>query len=108
MSGETTFAEIASKESDCNSARRGGDLGLFGRGQMQSKSPYLCYFWTPKWPQGPLSVTGSDNRVPFLKYNFRSVYCVLKKYGPFILWGRNYGKTVIFYMEQHEFDITTS
>ena len=34
---ESTFAEIASKESDCNSARRGGDLGPFGRGQMQSQ-----------------------------------------------------------------------
>ncbi|GAA5941092.1 hypothetical protein JCM3775_001303 [Rhodotorula graminis] len=30
-----TFAEIASKESDCSSARDGGDLGYFGRNQMQ-------------------------------------------------------------------------
>ncbi|TFK56327.1 rotamase-domain-containing protein [Heliocybe sulcata] len=29
------FAELASKNSDCNSARNGGDLGWFGRGQMQ-------------------------------------------------------------------------
>ena len=36
-SGEVTFAELASKESDCGSARKGGDLGVFGRGQMQSK-----------------------------------------------------------------------
>ena len=36
-SKEATFAEVASRESDCNSARRGGDLGPFGRGQMQSK-----------------------------------------------------------------------
>ena len=35
MSGEVGFAELASKESDCGSAKRGGDLGLFGRGQMQ-------------------------------------------------------------------------
>ena len=40
-SNEATFAEIATKESDCNSARRGGDLGPFGRGQMQSKSPLV-------------------------------------------------------------------
>lgn len=32
---KTTFAELASKESDCSSARAGGDLGEFGRGQMQ-------------------------------------------------------------------------
>ena len=30
-----TFMEIASVESDCGSAERGGDLGSFARGQMQ-------------------------------------------------------------------------
>jgi len=34
-SGEATFAELASQFSDCSSAKRGGDLGPFGRGQMQ-------------------------------------------------------------------------
>ncbi|WVQ85665.1 hypothetical protein IAT38_007831 [Cryptococcus sp. DSM 104549] len=29
------FAKIASTESDCSSAKKGGDLGFFGRGQMQ-------------------------------------------------------------------------
>ncbi|SHO75979.1 Similar to S.cerevisiae protein ESS1 (Peptidylprolyl-cis/trans-isomerase (PPIase)) [Malassezia sympodialis ATCC 42132] len=29
------FAELASQFSDCSSARSGGDLGSFGRGQMQ-------------------------------------------------------------------------
>jgi NIMA-interacting peptidyl-prolyl cis-trans isomerase 1 len=29
------FSEIAKQESDCNSAKRGGDLGKFGRGKMQ-------------------------------------------------------------------------
>ena len=32
---EKTFDELASEFSDCSSAKRGGDLGLFGRGQMQ-------------------------------------------------------------------------
>eukprot|EP00606_Chrysophyceae_sp_TOSAG23-5_P000259 GSChrysophyteH2.ASY1.ANO1.710.1 assembled CDS len=32
---EKVFREIASVESDCGSAERGGDLGIFGRGQMQ-------------------------------------------------------------------------
>ena len=36
-SKEAKFAELASTESDCGSAKRGGDLGPFGRGQMQSK-----------------------------------------------------------------------
>ncbi|MCL4132506.1 UNVERIFIED_CONTAM: hypothetical protein GTU68_002952, partial [Idotea baltica] len=34
-SGQASFAELASKVSDCSSAKRGGDLGLFGRGAMQ-------------------------------------------------------------------------
>ncbi|XP_063989901.1 putative peptidyl-prolyl cis-trans isomerase dodo [Diachasmimorpha longicaudata] len=34
-SGKTTFTELASKYSDCSSAKRGGDLGPFGRGAMQ-------------------------------------------------------------------------
>ena len=37
MSGKTTLPELASTESDCSSARKMGDLGLFGPGQMQSK-----------------------------------------------------------------------
>jgi peptidyl-prolyl cis-trans isomerase NIMA-interacting 1 len=34
--GKASFAELAAKESHCSSARKGGDLGLFGRGQMQA------------------------------------------------------------------------
>ena len=32
---QTKFASIARSESDCGSAQKGGDLGMFGRGQMQ-------------------------------------------------------------------------
>eukprot|EP00033_Pygsuia_biforma_P003252 GCRY01003564.1.p1 GENE.GCRY01003564.1~~GCRY01003564.1.p1 ORF type:complete len:159 (+),score=26.83 GCRY01003564.1:120-596(+) len=35
VSGQVTFAELASQESDCSSAKNGGDLGFFGPGQMQ-------------------------------------------------------------------------
>lgn len=35
VSGRASFAELAQKYSDCSSARRGGDLGPFGRGAMQ-------------------------------------------------------------------------
>lgn len=35
VTGQVKFEELASRESDCSSARSGGDLGRFGRGQMQ-------------------------------------------------------------------------
>ena len=35
LSGSITLAELAASESDCNSARKHGDLGYFGRGEMQ-------------------------------------------------------------------------
>ncbi|KAF5192039.1 Peptidyl-prolyl cis-trans isomerase pin1 [Thalictrum thalictroides] len=35
LSGKDKFEDIASRHSDCSSAKRGGDLGPFGRGQMQ-------------------------------------------------------------------------
>nr|XP_043884151.1 peptidyl-prolyl cis-trans isomerase NIMA-interacting 1-like [Solea senegalensis] len=34
-SGEEEFEHLASQFSDCSSAKNGGDLGQFGRGQMQ-------------------------------------------------------------------------
>ncbi|KAL5215734.1 hypothetical protein ABZP36_007135 [Zizania latifolia] len=35
VAGERKFDDVATEESDCNSAKRGGDLGPFGRGKMQ-------------------------------------------------------------------------
>ena len=34
-SNRSSFESLAEKYSDCSSAKRGGDLGEFGRGQMQ-------------------------------------------------------------------------
>ncbi|ODQ63582.1 rotamase-domain-containing protein [Nadsonia fulvescens var. elongata DSM 6958] len=36
-SGQITLGQLASTESDCSSARKGGDLGAFGRGEMQKE-----------------------------------------------------------------------
>ncbi|GAO50939.1 hypothetical protein G7K_5058-t1 [Saitoella complicata NRRL Y-17804] len=35
--GEISLGELAVSESDCSSARKGGDLGYFGRGEMQKE-----------------------------------------------------------------------
>lgn len=36
-SGAITLADLAPTESDCSSARKHGDLGYFGRGDMQKE-----------------------------------------------------------------------
>ncbi|RSH84343.1 uncharacterized protein EHS24_005863 [Apiotrichum porosum] len=41
------FAQIASTESDCSSARKGGDLGWFGKGQMQRTFEEAAYALQP-------------------------------------------------------------
>jgi NIMA-interacting peptidyl-prolyl cis-trans isomerase 1 len=35
--GSTTLGDLAISESDCSSARKMGDLGYFGRGDMQKE-----------------------------------------------------------------------
>ncbi|XP_041481388.1 peptidyl-prolyl cis-trans isomerase NIMA-interacting 1-like isoform X1 [Lytechinus variegatus] len=35
VSGQVDFGDLASTESDCSSAKNKGDLGIFGRNQMQ-------------------------------------------------------------------------
>lgn len=36
-SGQTSLGELAVSESDCSSARKMGDLGFFGKGDMQTE-----------------------------------------------------------------------
>ena len=43
VSGECTFEGLARVESDCSSAKRGGDLGWFGRREMQKEFEDATY-----------------------------------------------------------------
>ncbi|EXC35377.1 Peptidyl-prolyl cis-trans isomerase Pin1 [Morus notabilis] len=43
VSGKAKFDAVASRYSDCSSAKRGGDLGPFGRGQMQKPFEEATY-----------------------------------------------------------------
>ena len=45
-SGES-FAAIAEAESHCSSAKRGGDLGVFGRGKMQAPFEHAAFALQP-------------------------------------------------------------
>lgn len=42
-SGQADFASLATQESHCSSAKRGGDLGEFGPGQMQKAFEEATY-----------------------------------------------------------------
>lgn len=42
-SGAVSFEELASRESDCSSYKRGGDLGPFARGKMQKEFETAAY-----------------------------------------------------------------
>jgi NIMA-interacting peptidyl-prolyl cis-trans isomerase 1 len=43
VDGKAKFEDVASVESDCSSAKRGGDLGEFGRGAMQKPFEHATY-----------------------------------------------------------------
>ena len=42
-SGEISFADLAKTESDCGSAKTGGDLGWFGKDEMQKPFEVATY-----------------------------------------------------------------
>ncbi|XP_009629157.1 peptidyl-prolyl cis-trans isomerase Pin1-like [Nicotiana tabacum] len=43
VSGKAKFEDVAATHSDCSSAKRGGDLGPFGKGQMQKPFEEATY-----------------------------------------------------------------
>ena len=46
-SGETNLGDLAVTESDCSSARKRGDLGFFGRGEMQKEFEEAAFALKP-------------------------------------------------------------
>ncbi|KAK9475467.1 peptidyl-prolyl cis-trans isomerase [Dipodascopsis tothii] len=46
-SGQASLADLALTESDCSSARKGGDLGFFGRGEMQKEFEDVAFDLQP-------------------------------------------------------------
>ncbi|CDP01913.1 unnamed protein product [Coffea canephora] len=43
VSAKAKFEDVAARYSDCSSAKRGGDLGSFGRGRMQKPFEQATY-----------------------------------------------------------------
>ena len=63
-SGTTTLAILAVTESDCSSARKGGDLGFFGRGEMQKAFEEAAFSLKP----GELSsIVSTDSGVHLIE-----------------------------------------
>lgn len=53
-SGSATFEDLATKYSDCSSARKGGDLGFFGRGAMQRPFEEASFLLQPGEMSSPV------------------------------------------------------
>ncbi|KAF2714785.1 rotamase-domain-containing protein [Pleomassaria siparia CBS 279.74] len=53
--GEKTLPELATTESDCSSARKGGDLGFFGQGDMQKEFEDAAFTLEPGQMSGIVS-----------------------------------------------------
>ncbi|ORY68479.1 uncharacterized protein BCR38DRAFT_406401 [Pseudomassariella vexata] len=53
--GETTLGELATTESDCSSARKRGDLGYFGKGDMQKEFEDAAFALQPGQMSGVVS-----------------------------------------------------
>ena len=49
VNNENTFEDLVGKFSDCSSAKKGGDLGMFGRGQMQKPFEDATYALQVTW-----------------------------------------------------------
>ncbi|KAI4257225.1 MAG: hypothetical protein LQ352_001723 [Teloschistes flavicans] len=47
QSGNIGLGELAQSESDCSSARKNGDLGFFGRGEMQKEFEEVAFDLEP-------------------------------------------------------------
>lgn len=45
--GQTTLGDLAVRESDCSSARKMGDLGYFGKGDMQKEFEEAAFALKP-------------------------------------------------------------
>lgn len=67
-SGEEEFESLASQFSDCSSARNGGDLGIFGRGEDRDEP--LIYSYSQRMR---LSASSADSLVSF---SLTCIHCV--------------------------------
>ena len=81
VAGEASFDDLASEFSDCSSARNKGDLGPFGRGQMQVSHARRLNFSVEFRPDfiRSLNVKNVDvpfekgSRIQFLEHNCRNL-----------------------------------
>lgn len=61
------FAELARKHSSCPSGKSGGDLGVFGRGQMVKEFDEVCFNAPVGVVQGPVKTQFGFHLIEVMK-----------------------------------------
>ncbi|KAK4187525.1 peptidyl-prolyl cis-trans isomerase ssp-1 [Podospora australis] len=71
--GETTLGELALTESDCSSARKRGDLGYFGKGDMQKEFEDAAFALKPGEISGVVDTASGLHLIE--RSVFSTLYC---------------------------------
>ncbi|KAI5298012.1 hypothetical protein KEM55_003928, partial [Ascosphaera atra] len=82
-SGETTLGDLALSESDCSSARKRGDLGFFGRGDMQPEFEQAAFALKPGEVSG---IVETASGVHLIERPTRSVAASMDEISPDLQW----------------------
>ncbi|KAI5797714.1 hypothetical protein EDC01DRAFT_704726 [Geopyxis carbonaria] len=66
-SGETSLADLAVSESDCSSARKRGDLGYFGKSEMQKEFEDAAFALQPGEMSNPVETSSGIHLIERLE-----------------------------------------
>lgn len=75
-SGQITLGDLAISESDCSSARKMGDLGYFGRGDMQKEFEDAAFQLKPGEMSGVVETASGLHLIE--RYVLSAITCLLK------------------------------
>jgi PPIC-type PPIASE domain len=81
QSGQTTLGDLAVSESDCSSARKRGDLGFFGKNEMQKEFEENAFALKPGEVSGIVETASGFHLIErlVLKYPISAGSCLMRR-----------------------------